>query len=207
MCWQAVLAQGARPSQPGHVHEPPPESAGEETLSELMYCTWAPPQRAGGLSRSEASASCWACCPYWSSILFPSGGNPQLFRNIVERKRMENQEVGGTIKHDWGGLFLTGGGGWTLGVGGWWSRCGEEMSGCRSRSHVLMSRRRSSGPPWSAPRPPGPGRPWSWCLGTRAWRRRSSGRPSWPTKSSGSGSEGKQKDINAVLCLSPCPWT
>lgn len=26
---------------------------------------------------------------------------------------------------------------------------------------VLMSRRRSSGPPWSEPRPPGPGRPWS----------------------------------------------
>lgn len=56
---------------------------------------------------------------------------------------------------------------------------------------VLMSRRRSSVPPWSAPRPPDPGRPWSWCPGTRAWRRRSSGRPSWLPKSSDSESEEK----------------
>lgn len=43
---------------------------------------------------------------------------------------------------------------WALGVG-------EEAGGLRERTAVLMSRRRSSGPPWSAPRPPGPGHPWS----------------------------------------------
>lgn len=32
VCREAVLAQGARPSQPGHVHEPPPKSTWEEML-------------------------------------------------------------------------------------------------------------------------------------------------------------------------------
>lgn len=94
VCCEAVLAQGARPSQPDHVHEPPPKSTGEEKL--LNWCI-VPELDPGGdeLSRSEASASVWACRRSWSAILFPSGVSPQLLINIVEGKRMENQEVGG----------------------------------------------------------------------------------------------------------------
>lgn len=67
---------------------------------------------------------------------------------------------------EWGGLsnmtkvvlFLPegggGGGGRGLGVGA------KLMGGCRRGKLVLMSRR-SSGPPWTAPQPPNPGRPWS----------------------------------------------
>lgn len=47
--------------------------------------------------------------------------------------------------------------------------CCKGMGGCgveRRRmvvlgSLVLMSRRTSSGPPWSVPQPPDPGHPWS----------------------------------------------
>lgn len=57
-------------------------------------------------------------------------------------------------------LLREGGGCWvSQGLGR--LRCGEEMGGGRKGSLVLMSRRRSSGPPWSAPRPPDPGHPWS----------------------------------------------
>lgn len=67
----------------------------------------------------------------------------------------------GNIKHDRGGFVLTEGGA-GAGCCGWGGlRCGEEMGGGSKGSFVLMSRRRSSGPPWSALRPPGPGHPWS----------------------------------------------
>lgn len=62
--------------------------------SELMY-VYLSSTPAGELSRSEASASVWACRFSRSSILFPSGVSPRPSRSIEEGKRMENQEVGG----------------------------------------------------------------------------------------------------------------
>lgn len=204
VCCEAVLAQGARPSQPDHVHEPPPKSTGEEKL--LNWCI-VPELDPGGdeLSRSEASASIWACRRSWSAILFPSGVSPQLLINIVEGKRMENQEVGGLSNMtEVVFVFNRGGEGVLQGWGGWGVE--RKMGGGWTGSLVLMSRRRSSGPPWSVPRPPGPGRPWSWCPGTRAWRRHSSGRPSWPPKSSGSGSEEKRNHLRyGEEMMSYCP--
>lgn len=124
---------------------------------------------------------------------------------------MENQEV----------VFLVGG--WNLpnmtkgglfvgllltvweraGVAGWlvvdvWK---ERWVDAVAHLPVLMSRKRSSGPPWSAPRPPGPGRPWSLCPGTRVWTRHSSGRPSWPTESSGSESASEKRVGNDGMCV------
>lgn len=94
VCWEAELAQGARPSQPGHVHKPPPKSTREETL--LNWCT-VPELDPDGRA-----------LPFWSIWLRlglpvlltlyslpPSGasGRPQPLINIG--KRMENQEFGG----------------------------------------------------------------------------------------------------------------
>lgn len=69
---------------------------------------------------------------------------------------MENGEAAGLSNMTKVGLFLTGGGGGegVLGVGV------EVRGACRRGELVLMSRR-SSGPPWTAPQPPNPGRPWS----------------------------------------------
>lgn len=70
----------------------------------------------------------------------------------------------GHTKHDQGGLFVFlflkvwEGGGCRRGVVEVWK---ERWVDAGSALPVLMSRRRSSGPPWSAPRPPNPGRPWS----------------------------------------------
>lgn len=75
---------------------------------------------------------------------------------------VEVEEGAGLTKHDRGGLFVffcfqkCGRGGCRRVVVEVW---GGKMGGCAAP--VLMSRRRSSGPPWSAPRPPNPGRPWS----------------------------------------------
>lgn len=80
--------------------------------------------------------------------------------NIMEGKRMENQEVGG-LSNMTEVVCFNGekDGCWVLQGGG--LRCGEEMGVGGSGSLVLMSKRRSSGPPWNVPRPPGPGHPWS----------------------------------------------
>lgn len=62
MCREAVLAQGARPSQPGHVHEPPPKKHREEgrgggggaSKTKVPYLSSTPD--GASLHRSEAAA-------------------------------------------------------------------------------------------------------------------------------------------------------
>lgn len=61
-----------------------------------------------------------------------------------------------------------------------------------------MSRRRSSGPPWTAPQPPDLDHPWSLCPGTHVWTRHSLGKPSWLPESS--GSESKRQAEGFISC-------
>lgn len=81
-------AQDARPSQPGHVHELPPQERGEETLLN-WYRTWARPKGHGQIELpcSEASASILGL------LLLMILNSLPLY--LGEGKRMENQEVGG----------------------------------------------------------------------------------------------------------------
>lgn len=175
VCCQAAVAQGARPSQPGprsraaaQKHVGGGAKCGrwgsrEGDASEAMCRTWAPPL--------PGQPCLGGCCLSWPPILFPSGRRARsTSQNVVEGKRMENQDGRGVelTKHDqrwcvgfFVGLLLTV---WVrAGVTGWsvvdvWKERWVETT---ARLPVLMSRRRSSGHPWSALRPPGPGRPWS----------------------------------------------
>lgn len=91
VCRQAVLAQGARPSQPGHVLASRRGWVGwvEETLLNRCGVPELDPRRASSPC-SDASASSR------SSALSPSGGSPRLVDDDgVEAKKMENQEDGG----------------------------------------------------------------------------------------------------------------
>lgn len=89
VCRQAVLAQGARPSQPGHVLASR-RGVGwvEETLLNRCVVPELDPRLASS-PRSDASASSR------SSALSPPGGSLRLVDDGVEAKKMENQEAGG----------------------------------------------------------------------------------------------------------------
>lgn len=161
---EAVRAQGAGPSQPGHVQQhgrrhfwtPPPDSnalvlmepspcAGTAHLyRNIRHQSTGLDLRISPSCHSEASTSIWTC-----RTPDPPSRAPPLWAGC----RGESHE-GGAAKHGrvWG-LW----GWWVWGVWGDMS-CGQCL--------LLMSRR-NSGPLWSAPRPQCPGRPWSWCPGTR----------------------------------------
>lgn len=105
VCREAVLAQGARPSQPGHVHEPPPKSTREETL--LNCCTVPELDPAGELSHSESIRLRLGLPLLLTFYSLPLGCEDMPTTLNEHCGREEDGESGGfgTIKHDRGGLF------------------------------------------------------------------------------------------------------
>lgn len=72
MCREAVLAQGARPSQPGPRSRAAAQKHREGEEEALLNRTWArPPPDGASFPVPEAPASVWACHSSWPSILFP----------------------------------------------------------------------------------------------------------------------------------------
>lgn len=107
---QAVVAQGARPSQPG----PRSRAAAQKHVGGGAKCGgwgsrgWdASGAKVSYLSSTPArpAPSGGGCCLSWPPILFPSGRRARsTSQNVAEGKRMENQDVG----------FFWLGGGWNL---------------------------------------------------------------------------------------------
>lgn len=94
-----MLAQGARPSQPGHFHEPQPQSKAEETLLNRCSVRELPPQRASSPVLKHLPLTL-------NPPPLRREYTPTVLLHVVEGEEDRVSGGRGTVKHDRGGLFL-----------------------------------------------------------------------------------------------------